>query len=190
MTVLLVKQQSVLDLLVADGIEVLQRAILKLLLDGFDTEPMCDRRVNLHVFNRLIASLLLGHTIHSPHIVQTVRELDDNDADIIRHSDKHFADILRLLLLAGGIRYFRDFGNAVYQLGNVAAELLADLVKRYYGILNNVVEQSAANAVGVESQLRDNAGDRGRVQNIRDSRNPSLVAVAALGKTVGFLDFS
>ena len=45
------EHNRLLNFLVADGIEVLQRTVLELLLDGFDTETVSDRRENLHIFD-------------------------------------------------------------------------------------------------------------------------------------------
>ena len=101
---LLVHKKGVFDFAVTNRVEVLQRTVLKLVFDRLDTEAVSYRREYLHVFEGFIPALLLGHTVHSAHIVQSVCELYDDDADIVRHRDKHFSDVLSLLLLARGIR--------------------------------------------------------------------------------------
>ena len=82
----------------------MQRAVLELILDGFDTEAVSYRRENLHIFNGFIPALLLGHTVHRAHIVESVRELYHHYSEVVGHSQKHFADILSLLLLPCGVR--------------------------------------------------------------------------------------
>ena len=82
---LFVKEDRVLDLLVADRVKILQRTILKLVLDSLDTESVRDRGKNLHILKRFVSALLLRHTVHCAHIVQSVGKLDDNNPYVVCH---------------------------------------------------------------------------------------------------------
>ena len=62
---------------------------------------MRDRRVNLHGFQRLVALLALGQELEGTGIVQSVGQLDQDNADILRHGEEHLAQVLELLLLLG-----------------------------------------------------------------------------------------
>ena len=46
------------------------------------------------------------------------------------------------------------------------------------------MQQRAADRICVHTELRDNAGNRGRMKNVRNARNPALVAVTLLGKAI------
>ena len=52
--------------------------------------------------------------IKRAHVVQAVGELDQHDADVVRHRDDHLAEILGLLFLAALKRDLRDLGHAVH----------------------------------------------------------------------------
>ena len=43
-------------------------------------------------------ALVYGHVLQGAHIMQAVGELDDDDAPILGHRDKHRAQVLRLLV--------------------------------------------------------------------------------------------
>ena len=58
-------------------------------------------------------------------IVQPVGQLDDDDPDVLGHGHQHFPQVLRLLLLPGGVGDLAQLGDAVHQQGHLLAELLA-----------------------------------------------------------------
>jgi hypothetical protein len=43
--------------------------------------------------------LLRGHVLQGAEVVQAVRQLDDDDAHVLRHGDEHLAEVLGPLLL-------------------------------------------------------------------------------------------
>ena len=61
--------------------------------------------------------------IERAHVVQAVGQLDQHDANVVRHRDDHLAEILGLLFLAALERDLRDLGHAVNQLRDLGAEV-------------------------------------------------------------------
>ena len=59
---------------------------------------MCNRHIDIHRFAGNSTFFLGGHHTQRTHIVQAISELHENDADIARHCQQHFAEILRLCL--------------------------------------------------------------------------------------------
>ena len=74
--------EAVGDLAVGLRLEVLQRQVLQLRLDLVEPEPVGERREQLLRFGG-DAELLLGrHGAQRPHVVETVGELDQDDAHV------------------------------------------------------------------------------------------------------------
>lgn len=77
------------DLVVADGIQILEGQILKLPLDALHTEAVGDGGVNFHRFKRLLPLLFCRLVLHGAHVVRAVGQFDENDADVLGHRHEH-----------------------------------------------------------------------------------------------------
>src|SRR5262249_31984187 len=76
------------------GIDVLDREILELALERLDAEAVRERRVYVE---RLASDPLLrlfAHELERSHVVDAIAELDEKDADVLRHRDDHLAEVL------------------------------------------------------------------------------------------------
>ena len=81
-------------------LQILKRKILQLSADFAHSEAVRDGRVD---FQRLLRDALLAvarQKLQSPHVVQPVRQLDDDDANVVHHGEQHLADALGLPFLA------------------------------------------------------------------------------------------
>ena len=165
------------DLVVADGVEDLERKILKLPLDAAHAEAVRDRRVDLHGLERLVSLLALGQELERARVVQAVGELDEDDADILCHREEHLTQILELLLLLG-VAQHAQARNAVDELRDRRAELVLDLLVAEFGVLDAVMQECGADGIGIETHLDHDLRDRDRMDDIR-------LAVAALLPLMG-----
>ena len=110
------------DLLIALGIEVLQRRILQLPLDLLHAEPVGQRRIDLHRLHGF-GDLLGGRLVlQGAGVVQPVGDLDEDDPDVFRHGHEHLAQIFHLLLFHRGILHARQLCDALDQICNRLAE--------------------------------------------------------------------
>ena len=80
------------------GIDDAKRKVLQFPLDVVDSETMRERRVYLERLLRDGDSLLSFVGLNRAHVVQTIGQLDQDHADILRHHQKHLAQILRLIV--------------------------------------------------------------------------------------------
>ena len=126
--------------MISHRIKMFERKVLQLLLDTANPQPVCQRSVNFHRFQRLDTLLFRNSVVQGAHIVQPVCQLDNDDPDILCHRQQHFTHIFRLLLCAAGVWYIGKLCHAVHQFGNISAELLFNIVQRYRSILNNIVQ--------------------------------------------------
>ena len=64
-----------------------------------DAQTVRQGRKNLERFPRDALLLFRLHRAQGSHVVQTVRELDDDDPDVSGHGNQHLAQVLGLLVL-------------------------------------------------------------------------------------------
>ena len=80
--------------------------ILQLTVDVVQTQTVRNRRINLKGLLRNAAAFVRAHGLHGGQIVQTVGQLNQDDAHIVRHGEQHFAKTLGLLRFLGVKREF------------------------------------------------------------------------------------
>ena len=170
-----------LDLGVLARVEDLEREILELPLDGVDTEPVGERRVDLERLLRLLHLLLLAEVLDRAHVVEPVGELDQDHAHVLRHRHDHLAVVLGLRLLAALEADPGELGDALDELRDVRPERGPELVEVGLGVLDHVVQQRCGDRLLVEVELRADQGDAERVVDERLAGAPHLAAVGALG---------
>ena len=116
--------------------------ILQLVLHLLHADALGQRRIDLHRLPRDAPALLgILHEMQRPHVVQTVGQLHQQHADVLRHGQHQLAEILRLLGLVRLQLDARQLGDAVDQARDLLAEQLLDLLERGVGILDRVVQQ-------------------------------------------------
>ena len=174
--------------MVGHRIKIAQGDVLQFLLDCPDTKPVCQRRINLHGFKRLIAPLLFGHHLDRAHIVQAVRQLDDDDAYILCHRQKHFPHIFRLLLLARCKADLSEFCHTVDQQRHIGTKLLFNRLACDIRIFHNVMQQRGLDTFAVHTQVDKDNRNRNRMRNIRLAGNAALPIMSVIGKLIGCHD--
>ena len=79
--------------------------------------------------------------IERAHVVQPVGQLDQDDAHITRHGQKHLAEGLGLGGFAAAELHLVELGQAVDHLGHDAAELLVEFGLADGSVFQRVVQQ-------------------------------------------------
>ena len=74
------------------------------------------------------------------HVVQAVRQFDEDDADVVHHGEHHLAEVFRLLLFPGGEIDLADLGDALDDVRDLFAELLADIDDGDRSVLDGIVQ--------------------------------------------------
>ena len=131
------------------------------------TRRRCDRR----------------HRVQRAHVVQPVGELDQDDADVLRHREQHLAEALGLRVLARVELDLVELGDAVDHVGDRLAERRLDLRLGDRGVLHHVVEEGGGEPLRVQAPLRQDARDRERM---RDVGLAGLAELAAMGRVREF----
>ena len=103
--------------------------------------------------------LPLGHDRQGAHVVQAVRELDQEHPPVARHCNEHLADGGGLLGLFRVELETVELGDAVDDPGHDRPETAFDVLEGDAGVLDGVVEQGGGHRVGVEAEARHDGGD-------------------------------
>ena len=102
---------------------------------------MRDRAVDLDGFARdALAPLRLLNETERAHIVEPVRQLHDDDPDIVHHRQQHLAEALGLPLFGREEVELAQLGDAVHAARHVFAEVLAHILDGNAGVLDHVVQ--------------------------------------------------
>ena len=166
-----------LDLGVLARVQDLEREILELPLERVDAEAVRERRVHLERLLRLAHLRLLALVLDRPHVVEPVGELDQDDADVLRHRDDHLPVVLGLRLLAALEGRAGQLRDALDHRGDLVAELDAKVVEVGLGVLDDVVQERGGDRLVVEPQLGADLRRRPRVVDERLARPADLALV-------------
>ena len=108
------------------------------------------------------------------HVVQAVGQLDEHDANVVRHREQHLAEIFRLLFLMALERDLADLRDAVDEMHHVLPELALEFFGRGHRVLKRVMEQCGNDGGHVRLQGRQHTGDRDRMLQIGLARTAPL----------------
>ena len=86
------------ELAVIFRVQVLEGEVFQLAAQFTHAETVRDGRVDVHRFLRDALALFRLEVLQRPHVVQTVGEFDEDDANIVDHRQQHLAHVFGLLL--------------------------------------------------------------------------------------------
>ena len=123
---------------------------------------MRERCINVHRFKRNIAATIFFFGGKRAHIVQSVAEFDENNADVLVHGEKHFTDVLDVLLFFIPHLQKFNFRDAVHEQCHLIAEHAFDLLQiRLIGaILYRIVEEGGADRIRIQIKAQYNGCHR------------------------------
>lgn len=179
-------KHETLDLGVQLRVEYREAQVLEFGLDRLNTEPVRQGRVDLEGLRRLLPRLLGRHEAPGARVVESIGELDEQDADVARHRDDHLADGLGLRALA--VLDLVEFGDAVDQHRHLVAELRRQVVEPVGGVLDRIVEERRGDRPRSEPQVGEDLRDRERMRDVRLAALPRLTTVRLVGDRIGALE--
>ncbi len=98
-------------------------------------------------------------------VVHSVREFDEDDADVVCHGEEHFSEVFYVALEAS-VLDVSEFGDAFYHVCDVFAEEDDDIVKVYAGVFYDVVEETGDDDFCGELEIGEFAGGCNRMLEI------------------------
>jgi len=150
-----------------------------------NAQSIGNRRVDIHGFTRNTSALVGSHRVQRPHIVQTVGELNDDNADILYHRQHHFTKIFGLRLGLAAKIDLRQFADAIDQFGYFFAEFLYQVFFKRWRIFDHVMQYRSNDTVGVHAHFTENSGHRHGMADIGFAGNTTLSFVGTRTKQIG-----
>ncbi len=172
------------QLLVRLRLEVQERQVLELPFHAPHAQPVRDGRVDVERFAGDLPPLGFGEEAQGAHVVEAVRELDQDHPQVRDHRQEHLAEGLRLLLLARDVGELADLRQAVDEIGDLVAELLGDRLFGRQGVFEDVVEEPDDDRDVVGLQVGQDRGHVERMNQVRLARPAHLALVLEARKDV------
>ena len=110
--------------------------------------------------------------------METVRQFDQDDADILGHGHEHLPQVLRLHLdLVLVVIQLGQLGDAVHKMGHVRPKLLLQLGKGHSRILHHVVKEGCSDGLLIHLQV---CQDNGNAEGMDDIGLPGAALLAGM----------
>ena len=123
-------------------------------------------------------ALFRRQVLQRPHVVQPIRQLDDDDPRVLGDRQEQLAVVLDLFFGGGAEGEVGDLGEPVDQAGHFGAELLGHVFPAHVGVFHDVVQQRRHDRGGIE-KLTDQDGGHGNA--VRDKLLPAHPLLAPVG---------
>jgi len=117
------------------------------------------------------------------HVVQTVRQFDDDDADVVHHRQQHLAITLRLPVFGREEVDLAEFGDAVNAAGYLFTEVLLNIGSGDGSVLHDVVQEARLDADDVHAHAGENHRDGKGMTHVGLARDAHLSGVI-LGREI------
>ncbi len=139
--------QPRLDGVVRLRLQLREGTVLQFRLHRIHADARGERRIDVHGFvGDAQAALRLFHEMQGAHVVQPVRQLDEQHAYVAAHRQHQLAEILRLLGAVGLQLQASQLGDAIDQAGDRIAEAQLYVGQLDRRVLDRVVQQGGADA--------------------------------------------
>ncbi len=123
--------------------------------------------------------------LQRPHIMQTVRELDQDDAGVLGNGQQQLAIVLDLPVLRRVERQVADLRQAIDDLGDFLTELGLDVVNGDRRIFDDVVNQPARDGRRIQLKVHEDLRDFDAMRDVLVPRESLLAYVRLLAEPIG-----
>ena len=105
----------------------------------------------------------------SLHIVQAIREFQQNDADVLDHCQHHLTEAFDLNFGTAIETESIEFADAIDDSRNLRTETIFDLILVHRRVFEDIVHYGGSDTLIIEMQIGEDAGDCDWVSNVRFS---------------------
>ena len=158
-------------------IDVAEGKLFQFLAHALHAHAAGERRIDVHRLFGDAKSLVLRHVVQRAHVVQPVRQLDQQHADVFRDRQQQLAQVLRLLGLLRDEVELLQLRQAFDQLAEISAEQFVDLLPGRGRVLDRVMQKGNGNRRLVHMHVGQDRGNFERMRKIRIARGSPLMAM-------------
>ncbi len=171
------------DFRMSDRVQILQAQIFQFGFNLLHTQSVGKRCINMHGFQGGQTPLRFRFGTQRAHVVQSVAELNENNANVLGHCQKHLPQTFDMCLFLVFNMQIDKFGQSVDQHGNIGAEQLAQFAEIGFicAVLYRVVQKCRTNRLGVKSESRHDFRNRNGMRNVGFSAGTKLSFVHSGG---------
>ncbi len=135
------------------GMFVLEAEVFQFCLDFVQSEAVCQRGIDVECFTGNLVLLVGWLRLQGAHVVQTVADFDEDDADVIAHGEQQFLEVLCLCRCLFAEDASTDFGQTFHYLCYLRSEDVLNVLGGVVGVFHHVVEQCRTDARRTETYL-------------------------------------
>ena len=129
------------NILVLGRQQIFHCQIFEFALEERNTKSARKRSIDVKRFFCDTFLLFFGEILQRAHIMQTVGKFDDDNSQILCHSNENLSEVFRLRLFSVDKLKFVEFGYALDKFANLVAELLSKFVVSDGRIFQNVMQK-------------------------------------------------
>jgi len=182
------------DAVILLGLQIPESQVLQLPLELPDTQAVGQRREHVHRLAGDARLALRLQVTEGAHVVQPVRQLDDDDAQVVHHGEDHLAQVLGLFLIQVRTVHLAlaldalELADPLYERGDGLAKDLAQVIVGVGRVFDDIVENGRDDRLFIQPQIEQADSHFDRVHDIWLARGAQLVAVRLDGKRHGLSD--
>ena len=141
------------DVFVFLGMLEAETQVFEFRLDFVEAESIGEWRVDVKRFACDFVLLVGWLRLERAHIVESVADFDEDDADVVAHRQQQFFEVLGLCRSLFAEDSTADFRQSIDDLGDFRAENILDVLDGVVGVLDHVVKQCRADARRTKSHF-------------------------------------
>ena len=168
---------------------VLEREIFELRFDAIQTQSVGKGRKDIERFAHNLILSRRRHRIEGAHIVESVGDFHQDDANVVAHCEENLLERLclhRSTVTQDTTAHFRD---TFHDISHLLPEEIGDIFARIVGILHHIVQQGRTNGGRSHAHLLTHHLRHGNgVEDVQLSASASHTAVGSFRKVERFGD--
>ncbi len=165
--------------------KVLEGEIFQLAAKLTHSEPVRNRRVNIHRLLRDTPAFFGNEKLERAHVVEAIGQLNQDYSHVVDHRQQHLANVFRLLFFPRNAADMRDFGEAFDEVGNLFAKVVPNRVRIGQRVFDDIMQKTSRNRNCVEAHVSQNVCYFQRMDQIGFARRALLAAMLARRKQIG-----
>ena len=168
---------------------VLEREIFELRFDAIQTQPVGKGRKDVKRFAHNLILSRRRHRIEGAHVVESVGDFHQDDANVVAHGEENLLERLRLHRSAVAEDATAHFCHPFDNVRHLFAKEIGDIFAGIVGILHHIVQQSRANGGRSHTHLLTHHLRHGNgVEDVQFSTSASHTTVGSFRKVERFGD--